>query len=85
MKSNSALEVIVAEKLYNELHGALPDMSSRRRADIALMVINTLSRMSVIDLLNFNNSMVNYITLPNLSQQSILLRLNSMFTDLKVG
>ncbi|HBB44253.1 MAG: hypothetical protein UW27_C0004G0041 [Parcubacteria group bacterium GW2011_GWA1_44_13] len=85
MKSNFLLETVVAEKLYEELFPALPDVSSRRKADTAQVVINTLARMSIRDLADFNNAMVDYISLPKQSKEAVLQRLCVKITELKVG
>ena len=84
MGTNFALEAAVAEKLHKELSPALHhlDLTSRVQADTALIVINTLSKMPVRDLANFNNAMVDYITLPRESKEAALSRICVMLTEL---
>mgnify|MGYP001612238195 CR=1 FL=1 len=83
--NNFALADAVAERLHEAIEKGLPDMSSRRKADSAMVVINTLARLSIRDLAIFNEAMVDYITLPKDMQEEALSRLCVKITEFKIG
>lgn len=84
-KSGFRLEATVAEKLHEVFDKTNPEMSSRRRADTAQVVINTLSELSPWELEQFKDVMLDYITLTEQSRIEVLSRLCGKMTTLEIG
>lgn len=87
-KTGFALEEVIAQRLYDALNEALPKLRARDKAEIALTILkmlNTLSILPVSKLADFNNAMVDYITLPNDKKENVRSRLCVKITEMKFG
>lgn len=84
-KNNFVLVATIAEKLHEAIANGLPDRTSRIKADTAMVVINTLARLSPYELAMFNKAMVDYITLDEQNKIEALSRLCVKITEIKIG
>lgn len=84
-QSGLALEEIVSQRLYEALNKALPKIRSRDKADLALLIVNTLANLQISELAYFNNAIVDYITLPKESKEHVLSSFCIKITELKIG
>ena len=86
MSNNNFVRIAtIAEKLHDTIEKGLPDRASRIKADTAMVVINTLARLSPRELAQFHDAMVDYIALDEQGRTEALSRLSVKITEVKIG
>lgn len=78
-------EATIANQLYEAIANALPAVSSLRKCETAVLVINVLANMTPQEIMRLGIAVGEYSTLSKYEKTEVLSSLRSKVAELRIG